>query len=144
MKVRRRAREVALQTLYEVDLAGHDPEEVLTQRLADEPLPPEGEEYARLLVQRVLENRGRLDTIIQRIAPEWPPDQLAVIDRSILRLAILEMQMKDEVPLKVAINEAVELAKTFGSEGSRRFINGALGALADHPEYSAALSEVKA
>lgn len=144
MKVRHRAREMALRTLYEVDLASHDPEGVLARRLADEPLPPQGEEYARLLVQRVLENRGRLDAIIRRIAPQWPPEQLAVIDRNILRLAILEMQMKDEVPLKVAINEAVELAKTFGSEGSRRFINGALGTLADHLEYLAALLEVRA
>jgi N utilization substance protein B len=77
-----------------------------------------------------LEHQAKLDAIIGEIAPQWPPDQMAVIDRNILRMAIYEMLIDPEVPVKVAINEAVELAKTFGSESSSRFINGALGTLA--------------
>ncbi len=128
MKVRRRARIVALQTLYEVDLVRHDPEQVLTRHLDEEPLSPEGSEFARRLIFGVLANKAHLDTIVARIAPEWPIDQMAVIDRNILRVALFELTRSDETPLKVVINEAVELAKRFGSDSSRRFINGALGA----------------
>lgn len=128
MKARRRARMVALQILYEVDLVGHEPEQVLTRYLEEEPLAPEGNEFARQLVFGVLRERNRLDAIVVRIAPEWPIDQMAVIDLNILRVALFELTQSDETPIKVVINEAVELAKRFGSDSSRRFINGALGA----------------
>jgi len=121
---------VALQTLYEVDTAHHDWNAVLARHLEEHHLPPQGSDFIRHLVSGVLEHRAKLDTIIGEIAPHWPCDQIAVIDRNILRMAIYEMLMDPEVPVKVAINEAVELAKTFGSESSRRFINGALGTLA--------------
>lgn len=127
MKVRRRARAVALQALYETDLVHHDPETVLAQRLAQEPLPQPGVDFARQIVHGVLERRKDLDAIVAQIAPEWPVDQLACIDRNILRMALYELTAMD-TPMKVAINEAVELAKAFGSDSSRRFINGALGA----------------
>jgi len=129
-KVRRKARAVALQTLYEVDTAHHDWNAVLVRHLEEHRLPPQGSDFVRHLVCGVLEHRGKLDAIISEIAPQWPCDQMAVIDRNILRMAIYEMLLDPEVPVKVAINEAVELAKTFGSESSRRFINGALGTLA--------------
>ncbi len=129
-KVRREARAVALQTLYEVDTVHHDWNAVLAHHLEEHHLPPQGSDFVRHLVSGVLEHRGKLDAIIGEIAPQWPCDQMAVIDRNILRMAIYEMLMDPEVPVKVAINEAVELAKTFGSESSRRFINGALGTLA--------------
>ncbi len=126
MKVRRRARALALQTLYEVDLVHHQPEEVLEQRLSEDPLPEPGVKFARQLVHGVLEKQPALDVIVAQIAPEWPVEQLACIDRNILRMAIFELTSMD-TPMKVVINEAVELAKRFGSDSSRRFINGALG-----------------
>ncbi len=130
MKARRRARAVALQTLFEVDLAGHGPSLVLKQRLADWDLDETNARFADHLVQGVLEHLSQIDPTIAEIAPEWPLDQMSPIDRNILRIAIYEMTFDPDIPIKVAINEAVELAKLFGSESSRRFVNGALGTLA--------------
>jgi N utilization substance protein B len=130
VKARRRARAVALQTLYEVDLTGHETSQVLAQRLADCDLEADGTEFARHLVEGVQRNLAQIDPVIRDIAPEWPLEQMSAIDKNILRLAIFEMTFDPEIPLKVAINEAVELAKLFGSESSRRFVNGALGTLA--------------
>lgn len=121
---------MALQTLYEWDTVHHDWNAVLARHLEEHHLPPQSSDFVRHLVSGVLEHQAKLDAIISEIAPQWPCDQMAVIDRNILRMAIYEMVMEREVPVKVAINEAVELAKAFGSESSRRFINGALGALA--------------
>lgn len=129
MKVRHRARILALQALFEVDIAHHDPDTVLQQRLAHRPLPEAGRDFARNLVQGVLEHQAKLDAIIQENAPEWPLDQVATIDRNILRMAIFEFAIKGNTPLKVAINEAVELAKLFGSDSSGRFVNGVLGTI---------------
>ncbi len=130
MKVRRRARSLALQALYEIDTTRHPVGTVLDQRLADEPLPAEGEAFTRELITGVVEHRVALDELIQRYAPEWPVDQMAVVDRNILRIAIYEFSVSGLTPTKVAINEAVELAKLFGSDSAPRFINGVLGALA--------------
>lgn len=130
MKARRRARAVALQTLFEVDMTTHDPSRVLHQRVQYCNLDQNSAEFARHLVEGTLENLPELDVIIQEIAPEWPFDQMSPIDRNILRIAIFEMIFDPHIPIKVAINEAVELAKLFGSESSRRFVNGALGTLA--------------
>lgn len=127
MKVRRRARAAALQALYEVDLVHHDPDTVLSQRLSEGSLPPSAAEFARQLIEGVLGRLPDLDAIVGHIAPEWPVEQLSCIDRNILRIALFELTATD-TPMKVAINEAVELAKQFGSDSSRRFINGALGA----------------
>ena len=129
MRVRRRARVVALQALFEIDMTGHDPVAVVNERLADKELPPEGEAFARRLVMATLEHRAEIDVLIARVAPEWPVEQIAGVDRAILRLAIYEIVFGGETSPKVAINEAVELAKVFGSDSSRRFVNGALGAL---------------
>ncbi len=130
MKARRRARAAALQALYEVDLAAHDPSVVLRQRLVDCDLGDNSAEFVRHLVQGVLANLPQLDPIIEEIAPEWPISQMSPIDKNILRIAIFEMTLDPDIPIKVAINEAVELAKLFGSDSSRRFVNGALGTLA--------------
>jgi len=129
VKVRHRARIVALQALYEIDIAHHDPEVVMQQRLAYKPLPEAGRDFARTLVLGILEHRADLDALIQDNAPEWPLDQVAVIDRNILRMAIFEFVVAGNTPVKVAINEAVELAKLFGSDSSGRFVNGVLGAI---------------
>ncbi|MGB3713745.1 MAG: transcription antitermination factor NusB [Candidatus Promineifilaceae bacterium] len=131
MKTRRRARRATLEALYEVDIADHSPSDVLKRRLLDQSLDEPGEEFANKLMDGVLEHQGGMDLVIARYAPEWPLDQMAVIDRNILRIAIYEFLIDDETPVKVAINEAVELAKLYGSDSAPRFINGVLGTLAD-------------
>jgi N utilization substance protein B len=130
MKARRKARIIALQVLYEVECAAHSAEVVLEQRLEELPLPAELSEFARRLVAGVLAQREALDQLIHLHAPEWPIDQMAIIDHTILRLAIWEFAVAQTAPIKVAINEAVELAKLYGSDSAPRFINGVLGALA--------------
>ena len=132
MKSRTRARGLALQALYEIDITAHPPGEVLQNRLEDETLSGELGEFARQIVLGVLPLRTELDSVIARYAPEWPFDQIAAVDRNILRMACWEFAVQGDTPLKVAINEAVELAKLFGSESAPRFVNGVLGSLADH------------
>jgi N utilization substance protein B len=129
MRVRHKARVTALQVLYEVDCTGHTPAVVVEQRLAEADLPESGNVFVHELTQGVEEHREWLDGHIEQYAPEWPVDQIAVIDRNILRLAIYEILIGTDTPVKVAINEAVELAKTFGSDSSGRFVNGVLGTL---------------
>jgi N utilization substance protein B len=136
MKIRHRARIAALQALYEVDCAVHTPDAVIEQRLEEAQLPPSGEAFARELARGVYNNQEELDSLIGRYAPEWPVDQIAIIDRNILRMAIYELLIGRDTPVKVAINEAVELAKTFGSDSSGRFVNGVLGTLVAKEEAS--------
>jgi N utilization substance protein B len=131
MKTRRRARRVTLETLYEYDIAGHLVGEVLQRRLQDNPMDNAGVEFASQLVTGVISYLSEIDKLIARYAPEWPLDQMAVIDRNILRIAIYEFLVLGETPVKVAINEAVELAKLYASDSAPRFINGVLGSLAD-------------
>ena len=126
---RRRARELALKVLFEVDSVGHPPEQIFARLLEDRPLPADVEAFARHLVEGVLEHRDRLDETIRKTAPAWPLDQVAAVDRNILRLAIFEILIDNRVPMRAAINEAVELAKQFGGEKSPRFINGVLGSV---------------
>lgn len=132
MKPRTRARSVALQALYEVDIIGHPPGIVLEERLFDNPLDETLQEFARQIVFGVIPLTQKLDSLISEHAPEWPLDQVATIDRNILRIALWEMVQRDKTPLKVAINEAVELAKVYGSDSTPRFVNGVLGSLALH------------
>jgi len=126
---RRKARIVALQTLYEIDCSSHKPEEVLARLLQEKALPEEATDFVQGLIDKVLRNKRDIDDVIRRFAPAFPVDQIAVIDRNILRLAISEILFDNRVPIKAAINEAVELAKSFGSASSRRFINGVLGSV---------------
>ena len=132
MKARTRARGIALQALYEIDLVGHPPAQVLQERLADEPQTDELAEFTREILFGVLPIRELLDAILARFAPEWPMDQIAAVDRNILRIAAWEFAGKQDTPIKVAINEAVELAKMYGSDSAPRFVNGVLGSLAEH------------
>ncbi|MCL5257001.1 MAG: transcription antitermination factor NusB [Chloroflexi bacterium] len=118
---------IALQVLFEVDATGHDADAVLERQLAEQPVVPEAAEYAGQLVHGVLKNLDRIDGLIANAAPHWPVAQLPKIDKNILRLAIYEVLVDNRVPTKAAINEAVELAKIFGSESSSRFVNGVLG-----------------
>ena len=129
---RRRARSLALEALYEVDSVGHSAEEVIDRILSDDnKLNEEAAEFLRRVVQGTLASIQELDKLVAGCASEWPVDELAVIDRNILRLALWEFALSGETPVKVAINEAVELAKRYGSDSSPRFINGVLGTLAD-------------
>jgi len=127
--VRRKARAVALQVLYEFDSVGHDVESAMVHLLAESGLPDEDADFARRLVGGVLQNRGQIDGHIRKFASAWPLEQIPIVDRNILRLAIFEILLDNSVPVKVAINEAVELAKRFGSESSSRFVNGVLGSV---------------
>jgi len=132
MKPRTRARSVALQALYEIDITGHHPGEVLEERVADTQLEETLCGFTRQIVLGILPIMIQIDNLISRYAPEWPLDQVAIIDRNILRIAIWEIAVEQQTPLKVAINEAVELAKLYGSDSTPRFVNGVLGSLALH------------
>jgi N utilization substance protein B len=129
LKVRRQARVIALQSLFEIDSVNHEPELVIAERLQEDPLPALAEGFSRALLFGVLANRTTLDAMIQHIAPEWPIDTMAPVDRNILRLATYELMVDLGTPPKVVINEAVELGKIFGSDSSGRFVNGVLGTL---------------
>lgn len=132
MKQRTRARGVALQVLYEVDQSNHLPGNILKQRLQDEELNEDLQEFAYQIIFGVLPHTKAIDQIIAEYAPEWPFEQIAPIDRNILRIAFWEFGIDQKTPIKVAINEAVELAKVYGSDNAPGFINGVLGNLAKH------------
>jgi N utilization substance protein B len=126
---RRQARILALQTLYEADMTGHEPSLILERLLQETDAAEEVEAFARELVDGAVTERQRLDGVITKVAPAWPIEQMATIDRNILRLAILEILLNNRTPVKAAINEAVELAKSFGSDNSAKFVNGVLGSV---------------
>jgi N utilization substance protein B len=144
--IRRQARTIALQTLYEYDIAHHGPAEILQRHADERTLHPKVVEYANELVLGVCNHLADIDAHIQSAAREWPLQQMARIDKNILRLAIYEILFNNTVPAKAAINEAVELAKSFGSDASSRFVNGVLGTIfnrAQQPPVPNAESEVK-
>jgi N utilization substance protein B len=120
---------LAVQALYEADSVGHEAEKVLDRSLSEEELSEDNANFARDLVKGVVQNKEKIDGHIRRFAPAWPVAQIPVIDRNILRLAIFEILLDNKVPVKVAINEAVELAKLFGSDSSPKFVNGVLGSV---------------
>lgn len=126
---RRRARTLALQALYEADTTSHSAREALARLVAQSRVKATVADFAGELVSDVLEHRQRVDEVIAKAAPAWPVDQLAPIDRNILRLAIVEILINNRTPVRAAINEAVELAKIFGSDNSARFVNGVLGSV---------------
>ena len=127
--VRRKARILALQALYETDSVGHETVAALSRLLASGKLSEEGGAFASELVRGVIHNKKVIDQSIRRYAPAWPLEQIPTVDRNILRLAIFELLFNKKVPVKVAINEAVELAKRFGGDNSPRFVNGVLGSV---------------
>ncbi len=144
MKSRTRARGVALQALYEIDMVGHLPGVVLEERLAESDLEEGLAEFVRQIVLGIVPIAAELDAFIAQQAPEWPLDQVAVIDRNILRISLWEFAVYGKTPLKVAINEAVELGKVYGSDSTPRFVNGVLGSLAGRQnEIQQALRRLK-
>lgn len=137
MKSRTKARAIALQVLYEFDLSGHNPVSIMQERLEEDKLSDNLHGFVREIVTGISPIREELDTIIAEHAPEWPLDQVATIDRNIIRISLWEFAIQESVPVKVAINEAIELAKIYGSDSTPRFVNGVLGSLVDH------LNEIK-
>ena len=131
MKTRTKARGIALQALYELDIAQHPIGRVLKERIDAAALDESHTNFIREIVLGVWALASKLDAHISEHAPEWPLDQVAIIDRNIIRLALWEFAVNGETPLKVAINEAVELAKVYGSDSAPRFVNGVLGSLAE-------------
>lgn len=128
---RRQSRILALQSLYEADVTPHSSAEILARIRAEGTTAPETLDYASDLVNGVRANRRAIDERIAEAAPAFPVDQLPTIDRNVLRLAIYELMHGPDVPPRAAINEAVEIAKDYGGDGSGRFVNGVLGAIFD-------------
>ena len=132
MANRHLARSIAMQSLFEWDFGGEpdaEMEQILSRNVKEFAPGLEDDKFVRELANGVLKNRKKLDSIIEKAAPEWPLDQIAIVDRNVLRLGLFELLFEDrkEVPPKVAINESIELAKTFGSDSSGKFVYGVLG-----------------
>lgn len=131
MATRHLVRTIVLQSLYEWDFYGHKTDlTVVVERNLQEFGPGIDEpDFAWRLVKGVIEHLPQLDAIIEKAAPEWPVDQIAIIDRNVLRIGLYELLYADkaEVPAKVAINEAIEIAKGYGGINSPKFVNGVLG-----------------
>lgn len=127
---RRLARVAAMQALCEVDSTGHDIDEILDRKRETARLSEDAADFLTDLSAGALKNAAEIDARIARFAPTWPVSQMAMVDRNLLRMAIYEMAIRRRTPPGVAINEAVEIAKAFGSESSPRFVNGILGAVA--------------
>lgn len=146
MKPRTKARSIALQVLYECDLTDHQPGLVLQERILDDELDAALVDFAQQIISGIYPISAILDQFISEHAPEWPMDQVAVIDRNILRIALWEFAVEGCTPIKVAINEAIELAKMYGADSTPRFVNGVLGSLANrqqeiHQKYIAATTD---
>jgi N utilization substance protein B len=131
---RTRARGIALQALFEMDMSGHMINSILKDRFDAVKIDESLQTFVESIVLGVAPYVKEIDEFISKYAPEWPIDQIAVIDRNIIRIAVWEFAISERTPLRVAINESVELAKVFGSESSQRFVNGVLGSLADHQD----------
>ena len=132
MASRHLSRSIAMQSLYEWDFQGKKPEfldKVVEKNIKEYGPGLEDSGFVWQLIRGVTEKLSQIDKIIEKAAPEWPIEQITIVDRNVLRIGLYELlyAKKEEVPPKVAINEAIELAKTFGGENSGRFINGVLG-----------------
>jgi N utilization substance protein B len=129
---RHTAREKALQALFQVDVGGIDPQEALRNVVEGEEIDP----FLRQLVVGVVDNQAEIDQILRNNLEKWTLERVANVDRSILRMATYEMKYVDDVPVKVSMDEAIELAKKFGDEKSSRFINGVLSKVKDMLEVT--------
>jgi transcription antitermination protein NusB len=127
---RHQARELALRVLFQLESSGDEPDEVLAYHAGEGAAPPDVTGFAAELVRGVLANQERLDEIIGQASEHWKLDQMAKVDRIILRIAVFELAIERQVPTKAAINESIELARTFSGDDSGRFINGVLGRVA--------------
>jgi N utilization substance protein B len=143
MGSRTKARECALQALYQLDTSGGEPRDVLRQILAHfEEADAETAQFAEQLVRGVQTDRMQIDELIQKSSAHWKLDRMARVDRNILRLAVYEILRRGDVPVRVTLNEAIELGKKFGSEESSAFVNGVLDKIA-HTEIPGAVPKLK-
>ncbi len=151
MANRHLARSIAMQTLYQWDFSRYQNppsplamniEEILAYSLSEFGPGLDDHEFTRELVYGVLEHIDELDAIISKYAPEWPIEQITIVDRNVLRIGTYEMKLSDAIPSRVAINEAIELAKSFGGESSGKFVNGVLGAIYNDMKDSGTLKEI--
>ena len=135
MSSRHLSRSLALQTLFECDLknilTSENVRSVLERNLTDSVYGSTDKTFAEVLLTGVLDKKGEIDAVIEKAAPQWPLDKVAPIDRNILRIGLYELLFGDavSVPHKVAVNESIELAKSFGGDSSGKFVNGVLGAV---------------
>jgi transcription antitermination protein NusB len=127
--LRHRIRTIALQILFELDASDHAPDVVVQRWAEDEDLNKDGERFLQRLAFGAWEHRTYLDKVIEEAAPNWPVSQMPGVDKAVLRIALFEIliEEQDKTPVRAVINEAVELAKHFGSDNSSRFVNGVLG-----------------
>ena len=126
MRLRSKAREIALCLLYQIEIAKADSSTVLQEYLNNNPKKHEIFDFLSLLVKGVIENLDSIDCLIKKYVKNWEIERLAAIDRNILRIGCFELLFLDDIPPKVSINEAIELAKRFGDIDSPRFVNGVL------------------
>ena len=144
MANRHLSRTLAMQTLYQWDFNGLDDKEldtILSYNL-DEFAPGFNDEgFAKHLIDGVLKNKKEIDKLIGKYATEWPIEQITIVDRNILRIGIYELKFDPDIPSKVAINEAIEVAKTYGGESSGKFVNGVLGAIFKEMEKKGEVKE---
>lgn len=126
---RRQARETALQALFQIDMGKVEPNFALSNTAEEFGAGPQELEFARELVQGALEHLTEIDQMISNVSKEWQLSRMANVDRNIMRLALYEMNYREDIPRNVSVNEAVELAKVFGGPESSKFVNGILGKL---------------
>ena len=126
MTLRRRGREIALHVLYQLDISAGDPREVLDLYWENFTPPEKAREFCQRLLDGVLTNKEQLDRILEENSQNWTLKRMAVVDRNILRFAAFELVFCPDIPFKATLNEAIELAKKFGTEDSSAFINGIL------------------
>lgn len=144
MSNRHLSRTLAMQTLYEWDFNGQkekDLKDLLAYNLAEFAPGFDNGGFTQHLVEGVVKNLNEIDELIRKYATEWPIEQITVVDRNILRIGIYELKMDPEIPSKVAINEAIEVAKAFGGESSGKFVNGVLGAIYKEMEAAGQIKE---
>jgi N utilization substance protein B len=140
MASRHLSRSIVMQSLYEWDFSGkkNNLREIVEKNIKEFGPGLEDQSFVWQLIGGVVEKMAQIDRVIEKAAPEWPLDQITIVDRNVLRIGLYELlySKKEEVPPKVAINEAIELAKTFGGESSGKFINGVLGTVYKQMEGS--------
>lgn len=137
MGKRRRARELAMEALYRIEIAEDEPEYVLEDLFHANPVDPETKDFAKSLVLETVTNQEKIDQLISETAKNWDLERIAIIDKNILRFAIAELLYFTDIPMKVTIDEAIEIAKKFSTPDSSRFVNGILDRIAkSHPQVS--------
>ncbi|MEA2654791.1 MAG: transcription antitermination protein NusB [Chloroflexota bacterium] len=130
MGKRHQARELALKVLFQLESSEDDPDEVLRYHAAEGAATSDVAHFATQLVRGVIANREKLDSVLSATSENWKLEQMAKVDRIVLRIAVYEITIDRHVPTKAAINESIELAKTFSGEEAGRFVNGILGRVA--------------